>query len=440
MSVCVLAGATPALADDFFPHPPNAQWQYNWNDSKYNPSGTDESVTVQSEADQSGCGWALAWAGTDNIPLSPGSPIVYQVPDDGTVCFQDQSVGLVNTNWSSTPPPPSMPILCANPSQCPNSLASSMYNVIWGSRAPVISEPLLQGTSWNGTGGGHNEVTSANQYMGLQGVSVPAFPHGVIAAVVRSNIALAGTPGDDYGSGIRTTWWVAGVGPVRVVFDHVDGSVTNVSLLSTNLEPTPPRPDRDYFPLRVGLKGTYEWTNRKHLPQAEVEKVTVAAVANRSVRIAVNSVSGPIRTVGQYGFSLRLDGLRNIWGSESAAKLARFPRLGHGRHFFTPMDLLTFGFNPLLPAYPTVGTTWKSGNPRDFQVYGVTGMTRIIGIRTVRVPAGRFRALEVRSVLTQRGFPFGSGVRTCWFAAGRGLVKMIFQHRDGSTSVVQLLR
>jgi hypothetical protein len=436
----MLVFATPALADDWFPHPANAQWQYKWSDTTYNPGGTVEAVTVQSQADPSGCGWQLAWTGTDNFAVSPGSPIVYQWPDNGTICFRDQSTGLQNTNWSGSPPPPGMPVLCATSSQCPNSLGSSLYNVIWGARAPVLSEPLLQGTSWNGTGGGSSEVTSSNQYLGLQRVTVPAFPHGVVAAAVRSNIALAGTPGDDYGSGIRTTWWVHGVGPVKVVFDHVDGSVTNVSLVSTDLHPAASLPDQDYFPLRLGLKGTYQWTNPKHLKQPEIETISVAAVASRSARIAVNSLSGPIRAVGQYGFSLRLDGLRNIWGSSSAATLVKFPRLGHGRHFFTPVDLMTFGFNPILPAYATAGSTWRSGNARDSQVYGVTGTSRVIGVRSVRVPAGRFSALEVRSVLTQRGFRFGSGVRTSWFAAGRGLVKMVFQHRDGSTSVVQLLK
>jgi hypothetical protein len=46
----------------------------------------------------------------------------------------------------------------------------------------------------------------------------------------------------------------------------------------------------------------------------------------------------------------------------------------------------------------------------------------------------------VRSTLAQQGFPFGSGVRTSYFAPGKGLVKLVFAHRDGSTSVVQLLR
>jgi hypothetical protein len=304
----------------------------------------------------------------------------------------------------------------------------------------VVSEPLLQGTTWTATGGGDNSVTSVNQYLGMREVTVPAFPHGVSAAVVRSQIALAGTPGDDFGSGNRTIWWVYGVGPVRVEFDRVDGGVAVSELQSTSLRPLRPRSDVNYFPMNVGLKGTYKWTNSKHLKQAEVETVTVAAAVNRSARLAVKSMSGPMRAAGSYVFSLRLDGLRNTYGSTSAASLAKFPRLGHGRHFFNPIDLMTFGFNPVLPAYPVAGTTWRSGNPRDMQVFGVRGTTTVIGVRTVRVPAGRFQALEVRSVLTQKGFPFGSGVRTMWFAPGRGLVKLVFKHRDGSTSLVQLIK
>jgi hypothetical protein len=154
----------------------------------------------------------------------------------------------------------------------------------------------------------------------------------------------------------------------------------------------------------------------------------------------VKSVRGPIRAAGQYIFSLRLDGLRSTYGVTSAATLAKFPRLGHRRHFFNPLDLMTYGFSPVLPAYPVRGTSWKSGNRYDLQVYGVKGRTWVVGVRSVRVPAGRFKALEVKSVLRQRGYPYGSGTRTMWFATGRGLVKLVFRHRDGSVSLVQLLK
>lgn len=434
--VCA-AAAPAALADNWFPHPAGAQWTYHWTDTKYNPSGTTENVTVGPPAS---CGYQLAWTG-DTQYIIPGSSLPVEQPDNGTMCFEDQSYGLINTDWSSTPPPFSEPSLCPDGGiQCGNSLGSTLFNVIWGTRSPVISEPLLQGTSWDATGGYNGDVTSVNQYLGRRIVKVPAFPNGVLAAVVRSQVALAGTPGDDYGSGNRTIWWVYGVGPVRVEFDHVDGSVTVSELQSTSLHSQPAPPDADYFPMTAGLKNTYRWTNTKHLTQPEVERVSVAQVVNRSARISVKSVSGPIRAAGSYVFSLRLDGLRNTYGSTSAASLAKFPPLGRKRHFFNPVDMMTFGFNPVLSAYPAAGQRWGAGNPRDWQVFGVKGFTTVVGIRTVRVPAGTFRALEVRSVLTQKGYPFGSGVRTMWFAPGRGLVKLQFQHRDGSTSLVQLIK
>jgi hypothetical protein len=436
--VCGLFAAPSAMADEWLPHPANAQWQYDWRDSTYNPSGTVENVVVQQ---QQGPSFTLAWADSaEQPPPTNSSPSCSANSDIGTMSFQDSSEGLLNTNWNSCPPPPSMPILCPTPANCSNSLSSTLYDVIWGNRAPVLSEPLLQGTTWTATGGGSNEVTSTSQYLGMRIVKVPAFPNGVLAAMVRTNIALAGTPGDDYGSGVRTTWWVRGVGPVLVLFDHVDGSVTNAALLQTNLKPSANQPDPDYFPLQQGLSGRYRWTNSRYLRKPEIEKISVAAVVNRTARLTAQSVSGPIRTLGQYGFSLRLDGLRNIWGSVSAASLAKFPRLGHKRHFFTPLDLVTYGFNPVLLAYPQAGQSWNSGNARDLSVYGVTGKTKVIGVRRVHVPAGTFQALEVQSTLSQHGSRFGSGVRTMWFAPGRGLVKLVFKHRDGSTSLIQLIK
>ena len=58
----------------------------------------------------------------------------------------------------------------------------------------------------------------------------------------------------------------------------------------------------------------------------------------------------------------------------------------------------------------------------------------------VTVPAGTFQALVVQSKLEQPGFKFGSGVRTSWFAPGKGLVKLVFRHGDRSVSTVELLK
>jgi hypothetical protein len=434
--------AAPAQADGWLPHASDATWTYRWTDSAYQTSPLNEKLTVKSS---SGASFTLAWT-TDGAGNPDGS-----LASAGTVSFQQTTYGIVNTDWSSTPPPTTFPILCSSLSGCGNSLASAFYNVIWGARAPVLFEPLLQGTSWSATGGAANDVSSSNDYVGAQQITVPAFPNPVTAAVVRSQITQAGALGDPYGSGVRTTWWVYGVGPVKVVFQHAGGAnapITTAELQSTNQTPADPPADTQYFPLQVGTKGTYRWTNPKHLKQPEVEKISIDQAANGTAIAKVSSVTGPLKVAGAYQFTLRADGLTSVASAVKAASLAKFPPLGPGalppakrRHFFTPFDLMTFGFNPVLPAYPAAGMTWGSdSNSRDFSIYGVSGSTRIVGVQKVKVPAGTFQALVVTSTLSQPGFPFGSGTRTSWFAPGKGLVKLVFHHGDGSVSTVQLIK
>ena len=281
-----------------------------------------------------------------------------------------------------------------------------------------------------------------------------AATHVVLASVeakVRTDITQAGALGDPYGSGVRTVWWVYGVGPVKIVFEHAGGAdapISTSTLQSTNQIPVMPPPDADYFPIAQGKKLRYRWSNSKHLKKPSVQELVVAETANNSARIDVKHISGPIRVAGSYGFAVRTDGVTNIWGATRVASLAKFPALGprflpanRRRHFFTPFDLMTYGMNPILPAYPAQGASWAVKSPsRDFSVFGVTGSTTVVGMQSVNVPAGRFNALVVRSTLAQAGYPFGSGTRTSYFAAGKGLVKLVFRHNDRSTSTVELLK
>jgi hypothetical protein len=442
VGVLALVAAPTAFGGGWLPHPADATWTYQWTDSVYNTTPTNEIVTVKSQKDKS---FVLAWT-TENAG-NPESALV----SIGTASFQETNAGIVNTDWSSNPPPPEFPVLCSASGSCGNSLASSLYNLIWGTRAPVLAEPLLQGQSWSSAGGARNDVTSTTDYLGTEKVIVPAFPDGVVAAKVQSQMSQAGALGDPYGSGLRTVWWVYGVGPVKIVFAHAGGTgapLTTVSLQSTNQTPAAPPPDADYFPLTVGGKGTYRWTNARYLSKPEVERYTVDQAANGTAILKVSSVSGPMKVAGAYQFTRRLDGITSVASSTKAASLAKLPPLGprslapaHRRHFFTPFDLMTFGFNPVVPAYGIPGTAWASDvASRDFAIYGVTGTTTVLGVRTVKVPAGTFNALVVKSVLQQPGFRFGSGTRTSWFAPGRGLVKLEFRHADGSVSLVELLR
>src|SRR5882762_7693246 len=96
--------------------------------------------------------------------------------------------------------------------------------------------------------------------------------------------------------------------------------------------------------------------------------------------------------------------------------------------------------NPPVPAYPHQQYWGNTGTGRDFSIYGVTGTTKILGLESVTVPAGTYKALAVKSELKQTGFPFGSGTRTMYFAPAVGLVKLVFEHNDNSTSTIELTK
>ncbi len=285
-----------------------------------------------------------------------------------------------------------------------------------------------------------------NRFLGMQTVKVPAFSGGERAAVVSSRIDTRGDLGDPYGSGVRTIWWVYGVGPVKVVFRHAGASVapvTTVALDSTNLKPPKPPPVQNYFPLTEGLTDTYRWTNPTVLPGPEVEKVTDVVVENRTARFNMQSNRGPLRTAGSYGYTVRNSGVSQLFEDVAASYRTkfRFPPLGKGRHLFTPFDLMGWGMLQILPAYPVIGSCWSSRRgSAAYRAFGVNGRSCVLGVKTVRVPAGRFRALEVKSVLTQPGYKFGSGVRYSWFAPKRGLVKLVFDHANHSVSTVVLTK
>jgi hypothetical protein len=436
-----LLAAPAARADDWLPHAKDATWTYEWTNTVYNETPTTEKVTVRETI---GKNFVLAWT-----TLEQGNPSAAPV-SVGTVAFQETAAGLINTDWSSTPPPPAFPVLCAAVAGCNNSLASTYYNVIWGTRGPVLAAPLLSGTTWTSTGGAQGDVTSTSDYLGVETITVPAFKEPVKAAKVRSELTQAGALGDPFGSGVRTVWWVYGVGPAKVVFEHggSDSPISTYVLKSTNQTAKPPPPDARYFPLVKGAKLKYRWTNTKHLKKASVQEFTTDEVANGSARFSVKHLSGPIRVAGAYGFTMRGDGATNLWTVTKSASLAPFPKLGPAdlpearrRRFTTPFDLMLYGFNPILPAYAIPGAKWGSQVPsRDYSTFGVTGFTTVVGLQKVKVPAGTFRALVLESKLTQKGFKFGSGTRLSYFAPNKGLVKLVFRHADGSVSTVQLVR
>ncbi|MCW2999092.1 MAG: hypothetical protein JWN65_2641 [Solirubrobacterales bacterium] len=432
------AQAATSPTDRWLPNSESATWTYGWSDSVYSSKTTLETYTVDQRTDNA---VRLAWT-TDGLGNPEGTS-----PSSGTMDYLYTDTGIVNTNWSSTPPPPQFPVLCASIGQCGNSLAGAHYQLIWGSRTPVLQEPLVKGATWSSAGGQSNDVAAVSRYLGVERVVVPAFPLGVFAAKIQSDITQAGAIGDPYGSGLRTTWWVYGVGPVKITFRHPGGELTQTDLYATNLRAGTTPSDLARLPLQKGNVMRFRYTNSKHMKTPSVQEFTVADVVNNTARVDVKDVSGPIRVAGSYVFSTRRTGITNLSAATSAATLVKFPKLGprslppaRRRHFFTPLDLMSFGFNPVLPAFPVKGQKWTSSRAGpDRAFFGVTGTTTVVGDRKVKTPSGTYTALLLESKLTQKGFPFGSGVRRSWFAPGVGLVKLEFRHRDGSVSLVTRL-
>jgi hypothetical protein len=440
--LALVCGAAPAAAatgglddpaDQWLPRSDGAEWVYSWSNSDYSPTPRQERYRLQARA---GTSFRLKW---EEFGLGP-----YDVAASGTIDYKHTDAGLVNLNYQSTQPPAAFPILCASATECGNSLAGTHYMLIWGTRSPTLAEPLLRGTRWNSLGGAQNDVASASRYLGRESVVVPAFPGGILAAKVESEVTQAGAIGDPFGSGVRTVYWVRGVGPVKILFRHAGGEISQSELVGTNLPPRPLPPEVNLLPLNRGDSATYRWRNSRHMKQWSTQRFDVTEVVNNTARVDVKRVSGPINVAGGYTFATRLGGVTHLSAFTRAATRATFPRLGPrgaARRFFTPFDLMVYGFNPVVPVYASPGETWRSSrDSRDWRIFGVTGVSKILREQRVRTPAGGFMAVPVRSTLRQDGFPFGSGVRTSWFAPGKGLVKLSFRHRDGSVSTVERTR
>src|SRR5262249_53354134 len=163
-----LACAPIAGADEWLPHSTDATWTYEWKDSSYSPTPTKEKFTVKSN---SGNMFTLGWT-TDGLDNPPDA-----VTSSGTVRLQETSSGLEDVDWTGTAPPARFPVLAAQRANCGNPPSSTFFIVIWGSRHPVLAEPMMKGSSWTSTGGASDDVSSTSTYLGSEQITVPAFSH-----------------------------------------------------------------------------------------------------------------------------------------------------------------------------------------------------------------------------------------------------------------------
>ena len=179
----VILGAVVALAlapnasasDPWLPHPADATWTYKWSDTTYAATPTLEKVTVKS---QTGDAYVLAWT-TDGLD-NPADA----VSSAGTMSFQETNAGIVNTDWTTTPPPPDLPgALRAGGGLRQRAVEHALQRHL-GQPPAGARRAAAAGLTWTSAGGAGNDVTSTSSYLGREKVVVPAFPAGVVAAKV----------------------------------------------------------------------------------------------------------------------------------------------------------------------------------------------------------------------------------------------------------------
>src|SRR4051812_30151840 len=101
------AGPLDDPANQWLPRTDGPSWTYAWSNTTYQPAPRRERYVVAARA---GTAFRLRWEELDPPPTD--------TPSVGTIDFQHTDTGLVNTNYSSSQPPPRFPILCASAAEC----------------------------------------------------------------------------------------------------------------------------------------------------------------------------------------------------------------------------------------------------------------------------------------------------------------------------------
>ena len=137
------------------------------------------------------------------------------------------------------------------------------------------------------------------------------------------------------------------------------------------------------------------------------QKYSVSDVVNSTARVDVKHVSGPIRVSAAYAFATRLSGVTLLSGSTRSSTQGQAAQArASSRHFVTPLrpDGLRLQPGRAADRARPRATTWRSSRTsRDFEIFGVTGVATDLGEQTVRVPAGKFKAVVIRTTLSQAG-------------------------------------
>ena len=109
-------------------------------------------------------------------------------------------------------------------------------------------------------------------------------------------ITQAGALGDPFGTGVRTVWWVYGVGPVRIAFEHTGGETSFAQLAATTLAPRalPERREPDAAQASA-TSSRFRWRNDKHMKRWSTQRFEVSG-AGQQHRAGQRRATSPARS------------------------------------------------------------------------------------------------------------------------------------------------
>ncbi|MFC1549567.1 hypothetical protein ACFL4R_01705 [Nitrospirota bacterium] len=316
-------------------------------------------------------------------------------------------------------------------------LGGSAFFDLIRSRAVMLQFPLILNSTWTGEPifvdvkgwEATSEVTSLNETVTVGST--------VFENCLRIDTVIngTGTYHDDtpvtqeiseFIRGTRTLWFASGVGLVKMVYAHESGNMTVSELQSYEIVV----PESSYFPLTAGNRWVYEWTTG--YSTGSIIETYIVFDSSESER---GDIAGTKLVKTTFDYSLSASGASGHVPEPEAYSLM----------------YLALG-SPLITNSPALKDTWTSDVPLG-HITGWTGTSIIESVdETVSVAAGTFNGCirlrtDISGDVTEFpvGWPvtaetnaFARGTRYIWFAPGVGIVKIEYQHEDGTTSNIEL--
>ena len=183
-----------------------------------------------------------------------------------------------------------------------------------------------------------------------------------------------------------------------------------------------------YFPLEAGRVYMYRWSNSVYHPDALVETLTVSRQG-----VFYSFDARHAEAEGEFRIEKRTDSL--WWGSWGTRGRTPYPIPLYMILSYTirPTNFLV---EPLTPGHSWQGVD-NYGFDEDHPAYTSVSTVEADG-DTVTVPASTYEnCLRVRTDYDSE-HSYRAGSRVMWFARDVGLVKLVFNHRDGSVTTAEL--